>query len=142
MKRGIVLLSLIVLGGLPLTITAIQQTQGPSAGGIEVDKLKDNLYVLKALTNGGGGNTSVFITATGVVVVDTKNPGWGQPLLEKIKTLTPKPVTMINTITNNFLMLFIYRDKLYAIFFHCYRQTHIRNHPGPVPNHKDDTLPC
>jgi cyclase len=101
MKRGIVLLSLIVLGGLSLTVAAVQQTQGPSAAGIEVDKLKDNLYVLKALTNGGGGNTSVFITATGVVVVDTKNPGWGQPLLEKIKTLTPKPVTMIiNTHTH------------------------------------------
>jgi glyoxylase-like metal-dependent hydrolase (beta-lactamase superfamily II) len=43
----------------------------------------------------------VFVTANGVVVVDTKNPGWGQPLLEKIKTLTDKPVTMIiNTHTH------------------------------------------
>src|SRR5262249_24934099 len=49
------------------------------------------LYMLK----GGGGNTAAFITANGVVVVDTKNPGWGQPLLDKIKTLTDKPVTMI-----------------------------------------------
>jgi glyoxylase-like metal-dependent hydrolase (beta-lactamase superfamily II) len=49
----------------------------------------------------GGGNTAVFITTTGVVVVDTKNPGWGQPILEKIKTLTDKPVTMIiNTHTH------------------------------------------
>jgi glyoxylase-like metal-dependent hydrolase (beta-lactamase superfamily II) len=101
MKRGIVLLILIALGALSLTVAAVQQTPVPSASGIEVDKLKDNLYVLKALTNGGGGNTSVFITTTGVVVVDTKNPGWGQPLLDKIKTLTPKPVTMIiNTHTH------------------------------------------
>jgi glyoxylase-like metal-dependent hydrolase (beta-lactamase superfamily II) len=36
-----------------------------------------------------------------VTVVDTKNPGWGQPILEKIKELTPKPVTMlINTHTH------------------------------------------
>jgi cyclase len=36
-----------------------------------------------------------------VTVIDTKNPGWGAPLLEKIKTLTPKPVTMIiNTHTH------------------------------------------
>jgi cyclase len=33
--------------------------------------------------------------------VDTKNPGWGQPLLDKIKTVTDKPVTMIiNTHTH------------------------------------------
>ena len=49
----------------------------------------------------GGGNTAVFIGANGVVVVDTKNPGWGQPILQKIKELTPKPVTtIINTHTH------------------------------------------
>ena len=43
----------------------------------------------------------MFVTATGVVVVDTKNPGWGQPILDKIKTLTDKPVTtIINTHTH------------------------------------------
>jgi len=37
----------------------------------------------------------------GVTVVDTKNPGWGQPILDKIKELTPKPVTtIINTHTH------------------------------------------
>jgi glyoxylase-like metal-dependent hydrolase (beta-lactamase superfamily II) len=36
-----------------------------------------------------------------VVVVDTKNPGWGQPLLDAIKTITNKPVTVIiNTHTH------------------------------------------
>jgi glyoxylase-like metal-dependent hydrolase (beta-lactamase superfamily II) len=59
--------------------------------------VKDNLFVLK----GGGGNTAVFVTANGVVVVDAKNPGWGQPILDKIKELTPKPVTtLINTHTH------------------------------------------
>ena len=43
----------------------------------------------------------MFITANGVVVVDSKNPGWGQPILDKIKTLTDKPVTtLINTHTH------------------------------------------
>jgi glyoxylase-like metal-dependent hydrolase (beta-lactamase superfamily II) len=89
-----------MVGVLSLTAAA-RQAPKPSASAIEVEKLKDNLYVLKALAAGAGGNTSVFITATGVVVVDTKNPGWGQPLLEKIKTLTDKPVTMIiNTHTH------------------------------------------
>ena len=64
---------------------------------IEFDKLKDNLFVLR----GGGGNTAVFVQANGVTVVDTKNPGWGQPLLNKIKELTNKPVTtIINTHTH------------------------------------------
>jgi glyoxylase-like metal-dependent hydrolase (beta-lactamase superfamily II) len=36
-----------------------------------------------------------------VVVVDAKNPGWGQPILDKIKGLTDKPVTtLINTHTH------------------------------------------
>src|SRR6185295_319475 len=64
---------------------------------IEVDKLNDNLFMLR----GGGGNTAVFVQSNGVTVVDTKNPGWGQPILAKIKELTNKPVTMIiNTHTH------------------------------------------
>jgi glyoxylase-like metal-dependent hydrolase (beta-lactamase superfamily II) len=101
MKRRIVLGSVLAFGVLSLTATAFQQPPRAAASAIEVDKLTDNLYVLKALTTGGGGNTSVFITASGVAVVDTKNPGWGQPLLDKIKTLTDKPVTLIiNTHTH------------------------------------------
>ena len=43
----------------------------------------------------------MFIGTDGVVVVDTKNPGWGQPILEKIKSLTNKPITtIINTHTH------------------------------------------
>ena len=92
MKRRIILGSLLVVGGLSIAIAAQQQQQPKT---LEVTKLKDNLYVLKP-DNGGGGNTSVFITANGVVVVDSKNPGWGQPILDKIKTLTDKPVTTID----------------------------------------------
>ena len=47
---------------------------------------------------GAGGNTAVFATSTGVTLVDTKNPGWGQVLLDKVKSITDKPVTtVINT---------------------------------------------
>jgi len=101
MRRQIVLGGVLLFGVLSLTASALQQPPRPAASAIEVEKLTDNLYVLKALAAGGGGNTSVLVTANGVVVVDTKNPGWGQPLLEKIKTLTSKPVTMIiNTHTH------------------------------------------
>jgi cyclase len=95
MRRGVLLGTLIAIGALSLGVRAYQQPSGPKV--IEVDKVKDNLYVLK----GGGGNTAVFVGANGVTVVDAKNPGWGQPILDKIKELTPKPVTMlINTHTH------------------------------------------
>jgi glyoxylase-like metal-dependent hydrolase (beta-lactamase superfamily II) len=63
---------------------------------IEVEQLEDNLFVLRG--EGGGGNTAVFVTTDGVVVVDTKNPEWGQPILAQINQLTSNPVTtLINT---------------------------------------------
>jgi len=91
MKRGIVLSMLVALGALSLMVAAQQPGGGEAPRVVEVQKVKDNLYML----TGGGGNTSVFITTNGVVVVDTKNPGWGQPILDAIKTLTDKPVTTI-----------------------------------------------
>jgi cyclase len=94
MKRGIVIGALLVLGGLA-GLKAQQPANAPMV--IEVEKVKDTLYVLR----GGGGNTAVFLTAGGVVVVDAKNPGWGKPILDKIKTITDKPVvTLINTHTH------------------------------------------
>jgi cyclase len=96
MTRGMVLSGLMMLGALSASITAYQApAQGPKV--VEVEKLKDNLFMLK----GGGGNTAVFVMANGITVVDTKNPGWGQPILDKIKELSPKPVTtIINTHTH------------------------------------------
>lgn len=96
MKRSLVLGALVALGAASLGVAASQgQPQGPKT--VEVEKVRDNLYMLK----GGGGNTAVFVASTGVVVVDTKLPGWGQPILDEIKTLTDKPVTtIINTHTH------------------------------------------
>lgn len=102
MQRILVLGVLLVTGGLSLTAVALQQQ--PPAGQqaaqpriVEIEKLKDNLYVMR----GGGGASSVFITAKGVIVVDTKNPGWGQPLLDSIRKVTDRPVMMIvNTHTH------------------------------------------
>jgi cyclase len=96
MKRGIVLGILVAVGAMSMTAAAFQQA-GSEQRVVEVEKLKDNLYMMR----GGGGNSAVLITANGVVVVDTKNPGWGQPLLEKIRSVTDKPVTtIINTHTH------------------------------------------
>lgn len=94
MKRATLLGALIAAGALSV-VAAQQPPQGPKV--IEVEKVRDNLYMLK----GGGGNTAVYVGGNGVVVVDAKNPGWGQPILDKIKELTNKPVTtLINTHTH------------------------------------------
>ena len=105
MKRSIVLSALIAIGVLSMAAAGFQgppgQVAGPGRGRgqegpkvAELEKVKDTLYLLK----GGGGNTAVFITDLGVVVVDTKLAGWGQAMMDKIKTITKKPVvTLINT---------------------------------------------
>lgn len=92
--RRVLVLGLLVAAGAVATAAARQQ-QGPKD--VVVDQLKDNLYVLK----GGGGNTAVFVASDGVTVVDTKVPGWGQPILDAIKKVTDKPITrVINTHTH------------------------------------------
>ena len=111
MKRPLVLATIVAVGGLSAAVAALQQApagaarQGgapaqqeePSAAGLTIDKIRDNMFVLR----GGGGNTAVFITADGVTLVDTKIHGWGQPIIERLKELTDKPVTrIINTHTH------------------------------------------
>jgi cyclase len=90
MRRIVMLGAVILVGAVSISGLAGQQGQM----NLEVDRLEDNLYVLR----GGGGNSAVFITSDGVVLVDTKLAGWGQPLIDKIGELTSKPITtIINT---------------------------------------------
>jgi cyclase len=105
MRRVIALAGVLTVGVLSMAAAAFQAPAQPTAKPAdrpaekvaEIEKVKDNLYMIK----GGGGNTAAFITEGGVVVVDTKNPGWGQAILDKIKTVTEKPVSMIiNTHTH------------------------------------------
>jgi cyclase len=98
MRRTVVLSLLVGAGTTVMAAGAALQPPAADAPKVaEIEKLKDNLYVI----TGGGGNTAAFITQTGVVVVDTKNPGWGPAILEKIKGVTDKPITtIINTHTH------------------------------------------
>jgi cyclase len=98
MKRIIFLAALVSVGTLSLGVAAFQQPPAAAAPKVvEVEKLRDNLWMLK----GGGGNTAVFVRSDGITVVDTKNPGWGQPILDQIKKLSDKPITtIINTHTH------------------------------------------
>src|SRR5215470_15202398 len=105
MKRSVLLGVLIVSGVLSMAVAAYQQ---PAAGPrvIDIQKLKDNLYVLTSSTPGNaatfsGGNVAVFITDGGVTLVDDKLAGWGQAVLDKVKSVTNKPITrIINTHTH------------------------------------------
>jgi glyoxylase-like metal-dependent hydrolase (beta-lactamase superfamily II) len=80
--------------------------QAPAPKVIDIVKLKDTLYVLTSSTPGdqatfSGGNVAVFITDGGVTLVDDKLAGWGQAVLDKVKSVTDKPITrIINTHTH------------------------------------------
>ena len=102
MQRFTMLGALIAVGALSSGIAAQPQQARPSLP--DLQKVKDNLYVITSSTPGPeftGGNTGVLVTDSGVVVVDTKLSGYGPSILEKIKKVTDKPVTMIiNTHTH------------------------------------------
>ena len=91
MKRTAILAAIVVMG---LSI-AVAARQFPPVG--DAQKIKDNLWVIP----GEGGNTAAFVTANGVVLVDTKLVKNGQAILAKLKAVTPRAVTtIINTHTH------------------------------------------
>lgn len=100
------LLTGIVLGGMIAAIGAQQPGPPGRAGGAPggffgpvgtIERIADSIYRVP----GAGGSTAVFVSASGVVLVDTKLAGNGQAILDQVKTVTDKPVTMIiNTHTH------------------------------------------
>ena len=109
-RRSAVLTAIVVFGTLSIVASARQAPPpGPTAASLKattIEKVKENLYVITGSSVANrdtfsGGNTAVFVTDRGVVLVDTKLPGWGQAILDRIKTVTDKPITtIINTHTH------------------------------------------
>jgi glyoxylase-like metal-dependent hydrolase (beta-lactamase superfamily II) len=110
MTRGLVLGLLIAAGALSMAGAA---AQAPAAGlspaavaATKIEKVRDNLYIITGSGTANrdafsGGNTAVFITDAGVVIVDTKLAGWGQVILDRVRSVTSKPITtIINTHTH------------------------------------------
>jgi cyclase len=111
MKRLFVL-GVIVAAGITAAVSAQQpaagqgreggQGRGGGRGGPPpvvgmIEKVAENLYMIP----GAGGNTGVYVAATGVVLVDTKNPNNGQGILDQVRKVTDRPVThIINTHTH------------------------------------------
>jgi glyoxylase-like metal-dependent hydrolase (beta-lactamase superfamily II) len=110
-RRSAVLAAIVLCGTLSIVVSARQAAPPPgptavSSKATTIEKVKDNLYVItgSSIVNAeafSGGNTAVFVTDRGVILVDTKLPGWGKEILDRIKTVTDKPIiTIINTHTH------------------------------------------
>ena len=89
-RRSLVLGLILAVGML-----AVAVAQQPPLGKIE--KMANGLYRIP----GQGGATAVYLAGNGVVLVDTKLANNGQGILDQVKTVTDKPITMIiNTHTH------------------------------------------
>jgi len=110
MTRGLVLGLLVAAGALSMAVAAAQAPQAglsPAAvAATKIEKVKDNLFIITGSGTANrdafsGGNTAVFVTDAGVVIVDTKLAGWGQIILDRVRSVTDKPITtIINTHTH------------------------------------------
>jgi cyclase len=103
MRRAGVLTTIIVVGvsvvGVAASFDFAQDAPSGSRGAQRpripptgtIKHVKDNLYVIP----GAGGNTTVFVTQSGVVLVDTKLANNGEAILNQVRTVSDKPVSMI-----------------------------------------------
>ena len=99
MCRSLCLASL-TLAGVALVAGTYEARQARAT--IVTQQVADNLYMLGSdpMDEGmrSGGNTALFETADGVVLVDTKLAGYGPDILAEVRKITSKPVTtIINT---------------------------------------------
>lgn len=70
-------------------------TQSPPAPPIGIQKLKDNLYVIGVTKGVGAGNVAVRVTKEGVILVDDMFDRNHDEILEKLRTVTDKPIKYI-----------------------------------------------
>lgn len=107
MRRAFVLGVLVTVGALSIAVAG--QAPGASAKAMaatRIEKVKDNLYVITGsgvedTTAFSGGNVAVFVTDSGVTLVDTKLPGFGPTIVDRVKSVTNAPITrIINTHTH------------------------------------------
>jgi cyclase len=89
MKTLRVALAALACGGLTTAATAQQAPQAPPP--LTMKQLKPDVWVG---LGGAGGNSTIIIGKTGVIVVDAKQTEAGaKDLLAEIAKITPKPVT-------------------------------------------------
>ena len=112
MKRAFILVGIIAVGAI--TMVAAQQAPAGRGGGraggaapiqLQLERVRPGIYQIPIFNQSvaPGATTTVFVTENhGVVIVDTKNPGSGEAIIDMVKKITDKPITtIINTHTHN-----------------------------------------
>jgi cyclase len=80
----------VLLAGAWLTYT-----QNPPPPPIGIQKLKDDLYVIGVTKGVGGGNVAVEVTGEGVILVDDMFDRNHDEIIEKLRTVTDKPIKYV-----------------------------------------------
>ena len=102
MKRILCMTLLVALGVFATWVSnAAQEPRFP----IRALEVAQNLHVLSSDPSQQGmrtgGNTGVFVTTNGIVLVDTKIKGYGPDILAEVRKISDKPITtIINTHTH------------------------------------------
>ena len=103
MRRSSCLATLAIVGTV-LAVATQEARQERVA--LELHDVAENLYMLSNASSvdgmGGGGNTAIFVTDSGVVLVDTKINGYGQDILAEVRRITNQPVTTIINTHNHY----------------------------------------
>jgi glyoxylase-like metal-dependent hydrolase (beta-lactamase superfamily II) len=87
---------LVAMAATAIAVHAQGQAAKPQQP-LAIEKVTDNLHVI----TGNGGNVAVYVADKGVVLVDTKLANNGQQILERVKSVTDKPIThIVNTHTH------------------------------------------
>jgi cyclase len=114
MTRAYVLVGIVTAGAVVMAAAqqppAAAPARGRGRGGapapinLQLERVRPNIYQLPIFNQSvaPGATTTIFVTQNnGVVVVDTKNPGSGQAIIDFVKKITDKPITtIINTHTH------------------------------------------
>lgn len=107
MTRTILLISLLATGGFLMAAAGCGQGSDSPPPVPAIEQVRDNLYVIEGgdptdRATFSGGNVAVYVMEVGVAVVDSKLPGYGQQIIEQIRTVTDKPiVAMFHSHTHN-----------------------------------------
>jgi glyoxylase-like metal-dependent hydrolase (beta-lactamase superfamily II) len=134
--RRLAVLAAIIVGGLgaALTTSGLTAQGGGGLPGITaIEQIHGNVYKIF----GAGGNTTVFVRANDVVLVDTKLPNSGESILAEVRKITDKPIGMVinthshpdHTGSNAF---FTAEDRVQVVA-HANSATRMGQASGPFP---------
>lgn len=85
--QRVAVLSAICLGGIAITGAMAQGLPGVT----DAEQVSENVWRIP----GSGGNTIVFVRSDDLVLVDTKVPGQGDAIMEQVRAISDKPITMV-----------------------------------------------